>query len=76
VSDPISVRARFERFPATVKGAFILRGEDANPHQVVVGIARVSALGTGGTSPVQMAPVTLDDVPHREVFVPFVLPLS
>ena len=40
VSDPISVRARFERFPATVKGAFILRGEDANPHQVVVGGAR------------------------------------
>jgi hypothetical protein len=76
VSDPISVRARFERFPATVKGAFILRGEDANPHQVVVGSARVSALGTGGSSPVPMAPVTLDVVPHRDVFVPFELPLS
>ena len=76
MSDPISVRARFERFPATVKGAFILRGEDANPHQVVVGSARVAALGTGGSSPVPMAPVTLDVVPHRDVFVPFELPLS
>jgi hypothetical protein len=76
VSDPISVRARFERFPATVKGAFILRGEDANPHQVVVGSARVAALGAGGSSPVPMAPVTLDVVPHRDVFVPFELPLS
>ena len=61
MSDPISVRARFERFPATVKGAFIFRGEDANPHQVVVGGARVSALGAGGSSPVPMAPV----VPFR-----------
>jgi hypothetical protein len=66
VSDPISVRARFERFPATVKGAFIFRGEDANPHQVVVGSARVAALGPGGSGPVPMAPVTLDVVPHRE----------
>ena len=76
VSDPISVRARFERFPATVKGAFIFRGEDANPHQVVVGSARVAALGPGGSGPVPMSPVTLDVVPHRDVFVPFELPLS
>jgi hypothetical protein len=76
VSDPISVRARFERFPATVKGAFIFRGEDANPHQVVVGSARVATLGPGGSSPVPLAPVTLDVVPHRDVFVPFELPLS
>ena len=48
VSDPISVRARFERFPATVKGAFIFRGEDANPHQVAVEGARVAGLGAGG----------------------------
>jgi hypothetical protein len=70
---PISVRARFERFPATVKGAFIFRGEDADPHQVVVSEARVSAVGGGGSSPLPMAPVTLDVVPHRDVFVPFEL---
>ncbi len=76
MSEPISVRARFERFPATVKGAFIFRGEDANPHQVMVVGARVAALGAGGSNPVPLAPVTLDVVPHRDVFVPFELPLS
>jgi hypothetical protein len=71
VDEPISVRARFERFPATVKGAFIFRGEDADPHQVVVSEARVAAVGGGGSSPLPMTPVTLDVVPHRDVFVPF-----
>jgi hypothetical protein len=75
-ADPISVRARFERFPATVKGAFIFRGEDPDPHQVVVGGARVSAIGAGGSSPMPLAEVTLDVVPHRDVFVPFELPLA
>lgn len=75
-NEPISVRARFERFPATVKGAFIFRGEDADPHQVVVSGARVTALGPGGSSPVPMPPVTLDVVPHRDLFVPFEFPVA
>ena len=75
MSDPISVRARFERFPATVKGAFIFRGEDANPHQVAVA-GRASPGSARGSSPVPLSPVTLDVVPHRDVFVPFELPLS
>jgi hypothetical protein len=75
-AEPISVRARFERFPATVKGAFIFRGEDPDPHQVVLGGARVSAVGPGGSTPMPLAAVTLDVVPHRDVFVPFELPLA
>jgi len=75
-AEPISVRARFERFPATVKGAFIFRGEDPDPHQVVIVAARVSAVGPGGSSPMPLASVTLDVVPHRDVFVPFELPLA
>jgi len=75
-AEPISVRARFERFPATVKGAFIFRGEDPDPHQVVIGGARVSALGPGGSSSMPLAPATLDVVPHRDVFVPFEMPLA
>jgi hypothetical protein len=74
--EPISVRARFERFPATVKGAFIFRGEDADPHQVVVSEARVAAVGSGASSPLPMPPVTLDVVPHRDVFVPFEFPVA
>jgi hypothetical protein len=72
---PISVRARFERFPATVKGAFIFRGEDRDPHLVVIEGARVSAIG-GGSSPMPMAPATLNVIPHRDVFVPFELPVT
>ena len=37
----VSVRSRFERFPATVKGAMVFRGEDADPHQVAIREARV-----------------------------------
>ncbi len=69
--DSVSVRARFERFPATVKGAFIIRGEDPDPHQVVFREARVVAVGGHGARPVAMAKATLDIVPHRDVFVPF-----
>jgi hypothetical protein len=67
----LSVRARFERFPATLKGAFILRGEDANPHQVVLKEANVVGIGLAVSRPMPIAPVTLDVVPHRDVFVPF-----
>jgi len=69
--EPVSVRARFERFPATLKGAFILRGEDADPHQVVFQEANVEGIGLGSTHPMPLQPVTLDVAPHRDVFVPF-----
>ena len=71
MSEPISVRARFERFPATVKGAFIIRGEDRDPHQVVFREARVVAIGGAQTHPIAMAVATLDVAPRRDVFVPF-----
>ena len=71
MSEPVSVRARFERFPATVKGAFIIRGEDPDPHQVVIREARVVAIGGAQVHPIAMAPATLDVAPRRDVFVPF-----
>jgi hypothetical protein len=71
----VSLRARFERFPATVKGAFVLRGEDKDPHQVVVREARVVAVG-GGSHPIPMASVTLDVAPKKDLFVPFELQVS
>lgn len=76
MSEPISVRARFERFPATVKGAFILRGEDPDPHQVVLRQARAAGIGIGASLPVPMPSTTLDVAPHRDVFVPFELTVS
>lgn len=76
LTEPVSVRARFERFPATVKGAFILRGEDADPHQVVFREANVVGIGLGVTRPMPMTSATLDVAPHRDVFVPFEMPVS
>jgi hypothetical protein len=71
VSEPVSVRASFERFPATVKGAFIIRGEDRDPHQVVFREARVVAIGGAQAHPIAMAAATLDVAPRRDVFIPF-----
>lgn len=72
----ISVRARFERFPATLKGAFVIRGEDADPHLVVLRSARAVEMGGSARRQIEMAQVTLDVVPHRDLFVPFELPVS
>jgi hypothetical protein len=76
LTERLSVRARFERFPATLKGAFILRGEDADPHQVVLREANVVGIGLPVSRPMPIAPTTLDVVPHRDVFVPFELFVS
>jgi hypothetical protein len=51
LSPPLSVRARFERLPATLKGAFILRGEDADPHQVEFLGASIVGVGTDARVP-------------------------
>jgi hypothetical protein len=72
----LSVRTRFERFPATVKGAFILRGEDRDPHQVVFRGARVIALDGSVERPVGVPDSILDVAPHRDVFVPFEIGVS
>jgi hypothetical protein len=72
----LSVRTRFERFPATVKGAFILRGEDRDPHQVVFRAAHVAALDGSVERPVPVPDAILDVAPHRDVFVPFEIGVS
>lgn len=72
----ISLRARFERFPATVKGAFILRGEDRDPHQVVFTGARILAIGGSVERPIPIPESPLDVAPRRDLFVPFELGVS
>lgn len=76
VHDPrgaISVRARFDRLPTSLKGALILRGEDPNPHQVVfhgVRIAPVAGDDLAGKR-VPVAAQVVHVAPRRDVFVPF-----
>lgn len=67
----VSVRARFERFPATVKGAFVIRGEDADPHQVSFVLGRLVRIPAGGGRLLPLEPVILDVAPHQDMFVPF-----
>jgi hypothetical protein len=74
--ESISVRARFERFPATVKGAFIIRGEDRDPHQVILRGARVVSVDGRSVRPLPMASSTLDVAPKLDVFVPFEFAVS
>jgi hypothetical protein len=71
LSESLSVRARFERLPASIKGAFILRGEDADPHQVEFRSASIVAIGSTERVQMPIAAASLDAAPHRDVFVPF-----
>jgi hypothetical protein len=73
VRPQLSVRARFERFPATVKGALILRGEDPDPHQVVFHGVRAVPVGPGERREVPVGVSVVDVAPHRDLFVPFEL---
>jgi hypothetical protein len=75
MDERVSIRAHFERFPATLKGAFVLRGADADPHQVRIRAARVSEMAGRSIQPVGVEPVTLDVAPHLDLFVPFEVPL-
>jgi hypothetical protein len=66
----------FERFPATVKGAFVLRGADPNPHQVAVRGAHARSVGDEEKRDLALATATLDVAPRRDVFVPFELSVT
>ena len=72
----ISIRAHYERFPATIKGAFVLRGEGRDPRQVRIEDARVIEVSGGGSQSITMEPVTLEVAPHLDLFVPFEVPLT
>ena len=72
----VSLRARFERFPATVKGAFVVRGEDVNPHQISFHDARIVRVPGPGSRPISLTTVTLDVPPHKDLFVPFEFPIG
>jgi hypothetical protein len=67
----VSLRATFERFPATVKGAFVFRGEDPDPHQVSFKRAEVVRVGGGRGMAVPVKPAVVDCPPHQDMFLPF-----
>jgi hypothetical protein len=75
-SGPVDVQIRFERFPATVKGALVLRGADGNPHGVQVVEAAVARIPTGPEQPVPMQEVLVDVAPNHDLYVPFEAAIS
>jgi len=75
-SSLVAIRAHFEKFPATVKGAFVLRSADRDPHQVVLRSARVTELAGAGSQPIDLQETTLDVAPKLDFFVPFEFPVT
>ncbi len=76
MDDRISIRAHYERFPATVKGAFVLRAADGDPHQVRIESARLVELAGAGSRSIDLQPATLDVAPNLDLFVPFEFPVT
>lgn len=72
----VRIRAHYERFPATVKGAFVLRGADRDPHQVVLREARVVETASGTARTIDLAPAVIDVAPRLDFFVPFEFAIS
>jgi hypothetical protein len=70
------IRAHYERFPATVKGAFVLRGADRDPHQVVIRHAKIVEASGAGERPIDLPPAVIDVAPKLDFFVPFEFPIT
>lgn len=73
---PVEVRTRFERFPATVKGALVLRGADGNPHAVRLESLEVARIPAGPARAVPMRDLRVDVAPAKDLFVPFETPVG
>jgi hypothetical protein len=74
VIDRVSFRAVYERFPAAIKGAFVLRGADGEPHQVRIDNAWVRECAGRSTERLTVEPTTLEVAPTLDTFVPFEVP--
>jgi hypothetical protein len=73
---PVDVQTRFERFPLAIKGAFVLRGADGNPHLVRFEWASVRRVPKGPAAEISMEDRQVDVAPARDLFVPFEVPVA
>ena len=73
---PVSVDVVYERFPASIRGALVVRGSDSNPHQIVLASAdlREAVTPSRRAQPLELGAVTVDIVPRGEVLIPFEVP--
>lgn len=75
---PVSVNVVFERFPASVRGAVVVRALDSDPHQIQLDSAEVVLAErlTHHVAPVGADKATIDVAPHGEVLIPFDIPFA
>jgi len=73
--EPIRVQTKFERFPASIKGAFVMAGADGNPHAIHIETAQVIRIPGGPAKPVPLEDRHLDVAPSRDLFIPFEVPV-
>ena len=72
--DRVSFRAVYERFPAAIKGAFVLRGADGEPHQVRIDHAWIRECSGASSEHLAVESATLEVAPTLDTFVPFEVP--
>ena len=73
---PITVDAVFERFPASVRGAVVIRGVDPDPHQIRMEHASAADPRGKGVRDVVIEETVVDLAPRGEILVPFDIPFA
>jgi hypothetical protein len=73
---PVDVQTRYDQFPATIKGAFVMRGADGLPHAVDLEEARIGRVPQGPSKAIPIEAVRVDVAPGRDLFVPFEVGVS
>jgi hypothetical protein len=76
VSGRLSIRAHYERFPLGIKGAFVMRAADGDPHQVKILLAQAVGMAGEGAHSLALDDVILEVAPNLDLFVPFEVPLA
>jgi hypothetical protein len=73
---PVLVRTVYERFPITIKGAFVLRGGDANPHVARIAEALLTRTPSGYSEPVAVEGTPMHVAPKIDLYLPFEAPIA
>jgi len=75
---PVDVGVVFDRFPASIRGAVLVRGADPDPHQITVRAAYLVEAAEPGraAAPVEVDQTTVELAPRAEVFFPFDVPVT
>jgi hypothetical protein len=76
LSGRLSIRAHYERFPLSIKGAFVMRAADGDPHQVKILLAQAVGMAGEGAHSLSLEDVILEVAPNLDLFVPFEVPLA